>query len=186
LLKNEDVTNYFNVIQWTSVDRTEMYDDILGGMISMLPNAVLFEPNELSHTFTAQGHERLINVLSDMRDDYYKKFMSKKTIVDKTFLQITTLGTFFERHSIPYLFCSMNPSTTMEYFENYTDKIKYINQFNWLDRKIDKSTITVYTGEPENTEFLCKTGHPNEKGHLEIANGLYKWIINNKLTGELV
>lgn len=186
LLKNEDVTNYFNVIQWTSVDRIEMYDDVLDGTVYMLPNAVVFEPKSLSYTFTAEGHKRIIELLSDRRDEYYKKFMSKKTIVDKTFLQITTLGTFFERHNIPYLFCSMNPSTTMEYFKDEPEKMKYLNKFNWLDSIIDKSAITVYTGAPGNTQYLCKSGHPNEYGHIEISNGLYKWIINNKLTGELV
>jgi hypothetical protein len=129
----------------------------------------------------------LINgILTGKQELYYKNFMSPKQIISKTFQQILTLGHFFEKHNIPYLFCSMNPDTIMEYFENYTDKIRYINQFNWLDRKIDKSTITTYVGKPRNTEYLCTSGHPNEKGHLEIANGLHKWIINNKLTGELV
>jgi hypothetical protein len=187
LLKNEDVTNYFNVIQWTSVDRIEVYDDISKGMIHMLPSGVIFEPDDLSKTFTAEEHKVLIDdILSKKQNIYYKNFMSQQQVVNKTFQQILTLGHFFEKHNIPYLFCSMNPDTIMEYFENYTDKIRYINQFNWLDRKIDKSTITTYVGKPRNTEYLCTSGHPNEKGHLEIANGLHKWIINNKLTGELV
>jgi hypothetical protein len=138
-------------------------------------------------TFTAAEHKMLINsILTDKRELYYKNFMSPKQVVSKTFQQILTLGHFFEKHNIPYLFCSMNPSITMEYFKDEDDKMKYLNQFKWLDSTLDKSTITVYTGDPGNTELLCSSGHPNEKGHLEIANGLYQWIINNKLTGELV
>ena len=187
ILNNEDISDYFAVIQWTSVDRTELYDDILEGTIHMLPGGVIFEPDDALKTFTAEEHKVLLDdILSRKRNTYYKNFMSAKEIVNKTFQQIITLGHFFEKYNIPYLFCSMNPATIMEYFKDENDKMKYLNRFKWLDYTLDKSTITVYTGHPGNTEFLCKSGHPNERGHIEISIGLYKWIINNKLTGELV
>ena len=187
IINNEKVTDHFAVIQWTSVDRIEVYDDILEGMVHMLPSGVIFESDDLSKTFTAEEHKVLVDdILSKKQNLYYKNFMSPKQVVNKTFQQILILGHFFEKHNIPYLFCSMNPVTIMEYFKDEKDKMKYINRFKWLNSTLTKSTITIYTGDPGNTELLCNTGHPNEKGHLEIANGLYQWIINNKLTGELV
>ena len=187
ILNNESVTDHFAVIQWSSVDRIEVYDDILKGMVHMLPSGVIFESDDLSKTFTAEEHKVLVDdILSKKQNLYYKNFMSPKQVVNKTFQQILILGHFFEKHNIPYLFCSMNPDTIMEYFKDEKDKMKYINRFKWLNSTLTKSTITIYTGDPGNTELLCNTGHPNEKGHLEIANGLHRWIINNKLTGELV
>ena len=187
ILNNESVTDHFAVIQWTSIDRIEFYDDILEGIVHMMPNGVIFEPDYQLTTFTAAEHKMLINsILTDKRELYYKNFMSLKQVVNKTFQQILTLGNFFEKHNIPYLFCSMNPGTIMEYFKDENDKMEYINQFKWLNSTLYKSGITVYTGVPGNTELLCNTGHPNEKGHIEIANALHRWIINNKLTGELV
>lgn len=187
ILNNETVSDYFAVIQWTSVDRIEFYDEILQGMVHMLPGGVIFEPDDRTKTFTAEEHKYLLDdILSRKRNTYYKNFMSTKEVVSKTFQQIITLGHFFEKYNIPYLFCTMNPGTIMEYFKDDNDKIDYLNKFKWLDTTLDKSTITVFTGNPGNREYLCASGHPNEKGHLKIANGLYDWIINNKLTGELV
>ena len=114
--KQENVSDWLAVIQWTEPSRYEVYDERNGQFNLIKTDVVLPE------------------VSNDRFEYLQKRFLEDdKTFNAEWFTLLVCLSSFFEKHNIQYMFSLMMP---MYNLNNYC-----INNMNWLDSTIESSVL---------------------------------------------
>lgn len=156
ILANEDLSDWFVVIQWTEPMRFEFFDDISKSWALCKFDTVLFENRR-----EATKHEQ---------DTIKSRILleNDETWGKQTFEHINCLGNFFKMHGIKYMFTSMSRTLLIGLSDQ---EISYCNSnFNWYNNDISLCSI-----EDMNVE-RCQGGlHPSENGHSQVAKKFAKF-----------
>lgn len=178
-LRGEDLTDYFVTIQWTDPSRTEIYDQNFDdGYIGLL-NGNVFSENGRNNSYI--HHEKLQKL-------YYKHFNNSKDDYTRLIKNIYSLGYFLKYHNIPHIFISLGQlfipwinaqATSEDHWVKLLDHYhSVVKDFTWLYNDANQALSVCVNFE----NCMPKGSHPSEEGHRQIANALYNYIVEKKLT----
>lgn len=155
----DSVNDYIAVIQWTEIQRFEVYDNIIDDYVFLSIRGTWF------------GKKQIGEYINDRYDTLSRELLQLDDLNSLEDLKsyITALAGFFEKHKIKYVFLSMHPNCIKK-LPSY-----YLNNYNWLGIDIDESSITHHLKkEGNNTQkYFYPQGHPTIQGHQLVAEKLY-------------
>jgi len=166
LNNNQEVSNHFVTIQWTEPSRIEFFDEI----------------DDTWHMITAKSSvcetdPAKCNISNELREIYYKRIYSDIQSAEIFVSHIICLGSFFEKHKIPYLFfCSTNFwSEGTHLLKAALPKIdKIMCDYNWYNDIPSQSFMAGKVDAPHGA-------HPSLLGHIQWAEKLFLEIDRQKL-----
>ena len=163
-----DVSEYLAVIQWSDVSRREYY--VHGNWWLLNNNGVANNTGYKSGKLPA---DELVRHQLKNAEYFFKNMHSEEQDVIDTITNITTLGGFFEKFKIPYVFWTMN-GVYNDMIEG-REYLKGIEKFNWLFHTADDSRFSCFASHDADC-FVPNDGHPNRKGHAIVAERIHNQL----------
>jgi len=154
------VDDYVAVIQWTDMNRTEVYDESVNDYTYFSVRGVIYPD------IKDQSH--LNYAYKDFVKERYK--LHEQNFKDEFRNDIILLSSFFDQHGIKYLFCLMQERSAYVQPGYCTDNIVWLGNTK-SDSAID-SILTRYESNFNRTCFYPER-HPNILGHKIIAETVY-------------
>jgi hypothetical protein len=143
LKKNQTISSYIALIQWSALHRYEVYDSELREYVCVYsPNNPTVPPVD------KDAHTRYS----------YRLLEHPKTYTDVWYTQLVCLDSFFKMHNIKYIFATMNEEVLPD---------GYLKSFNWLGSTAKDNCIL------NTDKFRYPSKHPNLIGHEMITERLY-------------
>lgn len=164
--KGIPINDHFVTIQWTEPSRFEYYDEITNTW-NMLTTVTFVSESGPEHPSNAKK----------VHDFYYKNIYSTKQSHDIFISHITCLGSFFQKHNIPYLFYT-HTNFWLDYFtetEDFDHFNNLVSRFNWWG---DIPSHAYMSGGKVDSPFGA---HPSKKGHQQWAQLVFEDIKKKNL-----
>lgn len=146
----EDLSDHVVIIQFSCPFRFEIYNDDLQIWEKIWPEPNPDKPN--SPRTTLQVHYAWSSTRADL---------------NSLMRHVVTLGEFFERHDIRYMFTSMNNLLEENYkqYDEYLQILEYIQEYNWYNKTPDSCGMFGMPG----WVGIPGDGHPDAATHKLIA-----------------
>lgn len=166
ILNDQPIKNHFVTIQWTEPSRCEFYYKDIDSWANLMAQVVVPEKRVKLPSYVTDSHKNHYGYNHSVLQDFHF-FIN----------HVYTLGNFFERYKIPYLFFKHSGWDSTFYKENIIQKEsldKLLSQFNWLHDDLN------YDMQKSHIEKVTDS-HPNRKGHIQWADVLFQEIQKKKL-----